>query len=312
MSVRDVLAALRLPSGDLGELPTSTKRFPDGAWYRVEIPSTEGPRCLEAVLAAAARLDVPVHRVSQGTGVALLTDAELEEMASLARRERVEVSLFARPNAGWGASASARAPAGGALAPAAWGMEQVVQQLEEIRRAAALGFRSVLIADLGVLRLFSALRDAGELPADMQAKLSVMLPAANAAAARVLEDLGASTINVPVDLTLAQLAAIRSAVDIPLDVYVESPDNLGGIVRMHEIAEIVRVASPVHVKFGLRNAPDLYPSGSHLEATAVALSAERVRRARLGLDLLRRAGGPWTTSELGAPGLAVPDAAAPA
>jgi hypothetical protein len=140
----------------------------------------------------------------------------------------------------------------------------------------------------------------------MQAKISVMLPAANAAAARVLEELGANTINVPVDLTLAQLAAIRAAVDVPLDVYVESPDNLGGIVRLHEIAEIVRVASPVHVKFGLRNAPDLYPSGSHLESTAVALSVERVRRARLGLDLLRRADGPWTTSERGAPGLAVP------
>jgi Peptidase family U32 len=306
MSVRDFLTAQGLPARDLGELPESAKRFPDGAWYRVEIPSTEGPRCLEAVLEEAARLDVRVHRVSQGSGVALLTDDELAAMASLAGRSRVEVSLFARPSAGWGASVSARAPAGGGLAAAAWGVEQVVAQLEEIRRAAALGFRSVLIADLGVLSLFSAMRAAGELPADMQAKLSVMLPAANAASARVLEDLGANTINVPVDLTLAQLAAIRAAVDIPLDVYVESPDNLGGIVRLHEIAEIVRVAAPVHVKFGLRNAPDLYPSGTHLEATAVALSRERVRRARLGLDLLRRAGVDYATSELGAPGLAIP------
>ena len=91
---------------------------------------------------------------------------------------------------------------------------------------------------------------------------------------------------MPVDLSVAQLAAIRAAIDVPLDVYIEAPDNLGGIVRMHEIAEIVRVASPVHVKFGLRNAPDLYPSGTHLEATAVALSRERVRRARIGLDRL--------------------------
>ncbi len=305
MNVRAWLAAQGLPSGDLGELPTSAKRFPDGAWYRVEIPSTEGPAAFSAVLDAAARFDVRVHRVSQGTGVALLTDAELEEMAALARGARVEVSLFARPNAGWGASASARSPAGGALAAAAWGVEQVVQQLEEIERAAAFGFRSVLIADIGVLRMFSLMRAAGALPADMQAKISVMLPAANAASARVLEELGASTINVPVDLSLAQLAAIRAAVDVPLDVYVESPDNLGGIVRLHEIAEIVRVAAPVHIKFGLRNAPDLYPSGSHLEATAVALSTERVRRARLGLDLLWRAGGEWTTSSLGAAGLAV-------
>ena len=286
MSVADVLAAHGLPAADLGEAPSSAKRFADGAAYRVEIPSTEGPRCFEAILEEAARLDVPIHRVSQGSGVELLADAELEEFAELGRSNGVEVSLFARPNAAWGRSASARSAAGGTLAAAAWGMDQVAQQLAEIRRAADFGFRSVLIADIGVLRVFSALRASGDLPPDMQAKVSVMLPAANPASAQVFEELGANTINVPVDLSVAQLAAIRAAIDVPLDVYVEAPDNLGGIVRMHEIAEIVRVASPVHVKFGLRNAPDLYPSGTHLEATAVALSRERVRRARIGLDRL--------------------------
>ncbi|MER3410908.1 MAG: hypothetical protein C4305_00225, partial [Thermoleophilia bacterium] len=97
----------------------------------------------------------------------------------------------------------------------------------DVCRAAAHGFRSVLVADLGVLYAFTALRQAGELPADMQAKVSVMLPAANPASARVLEQLGASTINLPADLSLAQVAAIRAAVDCPLDVYVEAPDNLG-------------------------------------------------------------------------------------
>jgi hypothetical protein len=143
----------------------------------------------------------------------------------------------------------------------------------------------------------------------MQAKISVMLPIANPATARVLEQLGASTLNVTPDLSLAQVAAIRAAVACPLDVYVEVPDNLGGFVRLHEIPELIRVAAPVYIKFGLRNAPDLYPSGSHLEATAIALTRERVRRARLGLDLLARSGYEPSTSELGAQGLAVPAAA---
>jgi hypothetical protein len=69
----------------------------------------------------------------------------------------------------------------------------------------------------------------------------------------------------------------------------------------------VRIAAPVYVKFGLRNAPDVYPSGSHLEATVVALSRERVRRARLGLELLEREYPEAVTSELGAAGLALPD-----
>jgi hypothetical protein len=288
----------------------SEKRFPDGAQYRVEIPSTEGPRCLAAVLEEAAALDVLVHRVSQGSGVFMLTDAELDAMAVLAAGERLEVSLFARPNAGWDTSAMARAPAGAVIAPAARGPEQVEQALDDVRRAAAHGFRSVLIADLGVLSTFSQLRAAGELPGDMQAKVSVMLPVANPATARVVAELGANTINVPTDLSLPQIAAIRAAVDVPLDVYVESPDTLGGFVRLHEIPELIRIAAPVYLKFGLRNAPDVYPSGTHLDTVTVALSRERVRRARLGLELLERSGFEAQTSERGASGLAVPVAAA--
>ncbi|HXY85062.1 MAG TPA: U32 family peptidase [Gaiellaceae bacterium] len=305
-SVRTSLELAGLPAKDLADLPDSRLRFPDGAQYRVEIPSTEGPACLTAVLAEAERLDVPVHRVSQGSGVFMLTDAELREMVTMAAASAVEVSLFARPAAAWGPSATAVAPAGGAVAATARGVEQLVGQLEDIERAAAFGVRSVLIADLGTLWMFARMRRDGTLPAEMQAKVSVMLPAANPASARVLSDLGASTINLPSDLTLSQIAAIRAAVEIPLDLYVEAPDNLGGFVRLHELPELIRVAAPVYLKFGLRNAPDIYPSGSHLEATAIALTRERVRRARLGVELLARSGMTFATSDPGAAGLAVP------
>jgi hypothetical protein len=303
---RAFLASIGLPPGDLHELPDSPQRFPDGAQYRSEIPSVEGPNCLEAVLEEAERLDVRIHRVSQGSGVFLQTDAELERLARMGAEARLEISLFARPNAAWHTSAMARAPAGAVVAASAHGQEQIVQGIEDIKRAAAYGIRSVLIADLGLLSVFGAMRAAGDLPEDMQAKISVMLPAANPAAARVLAELGASTLNLPTDLTLPQIAAIRAAVDLPLDLYVEAPDNVGGFVRLHEIPELIRIASPVYVKFGLRNAPDVYPAGTHLESTTVALSRERVRRARLGLELLERSGYEPVTSELGAPGLAVP------
>jgi Peptidase family U32 len=251
-----------------------------------------------------------VHRVSQGSGVFMLTDAELDEVVATAAGANVEVSLFARPNAGWDASAASLSPAGGALAAATRGQEQLVAVLEDVVRAAEHGVRSVLLADVGVLYVFSRLRAAGALPPEIQAKVSVALPVANAATAVVLAGLGASTLNLPPDLSLAQIAAIRAAVDLPIDFYVEAPDTLGGFVRLHEIPELIRVAAPVYVKFGLRNAPDIYPSGTHLEATAVALSRERVRRARLGLELLERSGYEPVRSELGAAGLAVPVAAA--
>lgn len=301
-----LLARLGLPASDAHGLPPSAGRFPDGAHYRVEIPSVEGPRVLETVLTEAKRYEVPVSRVSQGTGVALLTDGEISDMVSMAAEAGTELCLFARPCAAWDASATVRAEAGGGLAAATRGTDQLTAVLDEIRRAADLGVRSVLIGDLGVLSVFGQLRAAGDLPADMQAKISVMLAVANPATARVLVDLGANTMNLPTDLTAAQIGAIRAAVDIPLDVYIEAPDNLGGFLRQYELPRLVEIAAPLYVKFGLRNAPDIYPSGTHLESVAVSLAAERVRRARLALDLLARAGSTAVCSPPGATGLALP------
>jgi hypothetical protein len=303
----ELLARLGLPATDAWSLPVATTRFPDGAHFRVEIPSVEGPRVLETVLTEAKRYEVPVTRVSQGTGVGLLTDAEVSEMVAMAAEAQVELCLFVRPYAGWDASPMTLAEAGGGLASAARGVDQLRAVVDEIRRAADLGVRSVLIADIGALSVFGRLRALGELPADMQAKVSVMMSVANPATARVVVDLGAGTINVPTDLTLAQVAAIRSVIAaIPLDFYLEAPDNLGGFVRHYELPRLVEVAAPLYVKFGLRNAPDIYPSGSHLEATAVLLAAERVRRARLALDLLARSGSTAVCSSPGAAGLALP------
>jgi Peptidase family U32 len=307
LTAAEILSELGLPPADLHELPSSPFTFPDGAQYRIEIPSTEGPECLRAIFDEAQVLGVPIHRVSQGSGVFLHTDGELDAMAELAAAHHAEVSLFARPTAGWGPSAMTVAPAGAVAAGAVRGAGQLAAALEDVCRAAARGFRSVLISDIGLLAAFGQARSRGLLPADMQAKVSVMLPVANPAAARLVTELGAGTLNIPTDLTLDQIAAVRSVTDIPLDVYVEAPDNLGGFLRHHEIPELVRVAAPVYLKFGLRNAPDIYPSGSHLSATAIALSRERVRRARLGLDLLARSGVTAVTHPPSASaGLAIP------
>jgi hypothetical protein len=84
------------------------------------------------------------------------------------------------------------------------------------------------------------------------------------------------------------IAAIRAAVDVPLDIYIEGADDFGGPVRYHDIPEIVRVAAPVYLKFTMRNAPNTYPAGGHLASVVQALSAERIRRAEIGLALLAR------------------------
>jgi hypothetical protein len=303
---RNFLKTLGLPGADAHDLPTSDKRFPDGAQYRIEIPSTEGPNALAAIIEDADRYGTTIHRISQGSGMMLQTDEEVLQMNELARTRGMEISLFARPHAAWDVGAMSRASGGGSVAPRLHGQEQLVYAIEDVRRSCELGIRSVLVADDGLLWVLNEMRTAGELPRDLQFKISVMMGSANPASIKLLERSGADTVNIPTDLSLAQIAAIRQVVDLPLDIYVESPDDLGGFVRLYEIPEIVRVAAPVYIKFGLRNAPNIYPCGSHLEGTAIALSRERVRRAKLGLTILDRYYPDATTSSLGAEGLALP------
>ena len=278
---RNFLIKLGLPPGDLNELPTSNKRFPDGAQYRVEIPSVEGPRAMAAVLSEAEARKVRVHRISQGSGIMLLTDSEIREMVKLGVEANIEVSLFVGPRAAWETGSQILAVAGKNLGARHRGMEQVVYAIEDIKRANALGIRSVLIADEGLLWIANEMKKDGQLDKNFVFKISVQMGAANP-------------------------AAIRAAVDIPLDLYVEVPDNFGGFIRHYEIGEIVRVCAPVYVKFGLRNAPDVYPSGTHIENQVIGYAKERVRRAEIGMDHLRRYYPEATTSELGAAGLAIP------
>jgi len=304
---REFLERRGLPGRDPSECPSSTKRFPDGGQYRIEIPSTEGPRSLAAVLEEADKRKVPVHRVSQGSGIMLMTGDEISEMLAIGRGAGIEVNLFIGPRATFDTGAQVVAPAGKSLGLSLRGADQLVYAMEDAKRAARLGLRSVLVSDIGSLEIIANMRESGDLPAKMIIKTSVMMAPANPASARILELLGASTINVPSDLSIPQIAAIRAAIHAPIDFYVEAPDNIGGFIRYYEIAELIRVAAPIYLKFGLRNSPDVYPSGSHIENTVVALSRERVRRAAIACEMIVRycpeaAMSPLRAADLGIPG----------
>jgi hypothetical protein len=121
-----------------------------------------------------------------------------------------------------------------------------------------------------------------------------------------LEENGLDTINVASDISLPRLAAMRQVVSLPLDLYIEGPDGLGGFTRYYEVPEIIRIGAPVYLKFGLRNAPNIYPSGVHLETAAIATGRERVRRAAIGMELLARSGAKFAASPVGAEGLGIP------
>jgi hypothetical protein len=301
------LAKLKLPVEDNHALKPSSKRFRDGGQYRIEIPSVEGPRVFRAVLEEAKAYKVPIHRISQGSGVMLLTRDEIREMAHMGREEGIEVCLFVGPRATFDTGAMASSAAGKVIGLQHRGADQLVYAIEDVRRACDLGIRSILPADLGLIWVLHQMKQKGELPKNLVIKSSVTLPAANPATARLFEQCGVSTLNIPTDLSPAQMGAIRQAVDIPIDLYIEVPDNFGGFVRYYEMPKILQVAAPVYFKFGLRNAPDIYPSGLHLEDLAVKMGRERLHRARIALDLLEEYAPEFKMSPLGSKDLGIPD-----
>src|SRR5438270_8817245 len=166
-SSREFLERRGLPGSDFTACPTSIKRFPDGGQYRIEIPSTEGPRVLDAVLKEAEERHVPVHRVSQGSGIMLMTDSEISEMLDMGRQAGIEVNLFIGPRASFDIGAQAFSAAGKSLGLSLRGADQLVYALEDVRRALRLGIESVLVSDLGLLAVIGRMKKAGELPANL-------------------------------------------------------------------------------------------------------------------------------------------------
>ena len=46
------------------------------------------------------------------------------------------------------------------------------------------------------------------------------------------------------------LAAMRQAIDIPIDIHTENPASTGGFIRHYEVPEMIRVAAPIYLKTG--------------------------------------------------------------
>ncbi len=225
-------------------------------------------------------------------------------MAQLGADAGLEVSLFIGPREEWGTYAMSRAADGGAVAGGVRGLRQLTYAVEDVLRAAECGIRGFLVADLGLLVTLVKAQADGEIPADVVWKVSVMLAPSNPATLAVLAELGADTVNLPTDLSLDELAHMRAVCDLPLDLYVEAPDALGGIVRGEQLADLAVTTSPLYAKFGLRNSRPLYPSGGHIEADAIAIAREKVRRAQIALEwAARRDGEPVIQSLPGAEGL---------
>lgn len=249
-STRDFLASLNLPSQDSFDLPTSGKTFPDGCHYRLEVPTVNSTEALKALLATAEGEGVLINRVDETYGAFRHTTRELKEYVAICKGKGVELNLSVGPRATYDTSATRLSAQGVRISYRLRGMEQVVRAVEDVLRIAELGGRGVLVYDEGLLWVLDEMRSAGKLPKNMHFKISAHCGHGNPASFKVLEKLGADSINPVRDLSLPMIAALRAAVDVPLDVHTDNPPGSGGFIRFYEAPEMVRVGSPIHLKSG--------------------------------------------------------------
>ncbi|MDR0853901.1 MAG: peptidase [Clostridiales Family XIII bacterium] len=244
------LDKIGLPAGDLYDLPSSEKRFSDGAQYRFEVPGIQGPGTMKTLLEALDEYEIAIHRVTQTKGIMTLTDDEIAGMVSLADEYTVDLVLAIGPRAVYDTSASVHTPEGQRMGYRLRGQDQIVRAIEDVKRAAKLGCRSFLVYDEGCLWVLNEARKLGEIPVDCKFKISAHAGHGNPCSARLLENIGANSVNPVRDIQLQMLAAMRSAIQIPIDIHTENPASSGGFIRHYEVPEMIRVASPVYLKTG--------------------------------------------------------------
>ena len=247
---RAYVKTLGLPDGDLYNLPTSEARFPDGAAYRIEVPTVNTAEAAAALLESSDKAGIAINRVTETYGMFRHTRDELKEYCRLCHDYGAELMLSVGPRATYDTGATVLSPQGVRISYRLRGMEQVLRAVEDIKRGIDLGCRGFLIYDEGFLWLVGQMRKDGELPSDIIFKTSAHLGHCNPASVKLLESLGADSINPVRDLQLPMIAALRAAITTPLDVHTDNPPGSGGFIRVYEAPEIVRVAAPVHCKTG--------------------------------------------------------------
>jgi hypothetical protein len=249
---RAYLAEKGFPDHDLNELPESKLRFPDGAQYRLEVPTVNSSATMMAILETSEKNGVVINRIDETRGIMVHTDEELKEYIQLAKDHKIELNLSVGPRAQYDLSPqrATGTPESGRIGYRLRGMEQVVRAVEDVKRAIELGCRGILVYDEGLLWLLNEMRKDGKIPRDMSFKLSAHCGHGNPVSFKVLEMLGANSINPIRDLTLPMIAALRQSVKVPIDIHVDNPASTGGMIRTYEAPDMVRIGAPIHLKTG--------------------------------------------------------------
>jgi hypothetical protein len=247
---RTYLKKLGLPGSDLWDLPTSGATFPDGAHYRIEVPTINTAEAAAALVERAEELGIQINRITETFGMFRHTRDEIKDYVAIAKGHGAELIMATGPRATYDTSATVLSSQGVRIGYRLRGVEQLVRAIEDIKRGVELGVRGFLIYDEGMLWVVTQMRKDGELPDDVIFKVSAHCGHCNPASFKLFSDMGADSINPVRDMQLPMIAALRAAVPTPIDCHTDNPPASGGFIRTYEAPEIARLASPVHLKTG--------------------------------------------------------------
>jgi hypothetical protein len=307
-TIRDFMEKESIPGRDAHDLPTSTKEFPDGANFRIEIAGVERASTMEAMIKEADRRSVTIHRAIAAVGGSTYCDfEELKDMAAMANEAKIEIIMTVGHRKGWDVGSKEISTSEGAMqAFRLRGSDNISYHIADIMRNIEAGFRGFLVYDEGVLYILNKMRAEGVIPKETIFKFSVFGGYCSAAGAKVIESMGVNSLNPISDVSLPILGAIRKTVDIPLDVYMIIVDSFGGMFRAYEGPEIARIASPCYFKFEPGTSEgDIYKPWID-EGFHENLIRQKVKIAQIVLEIMNRHAPELKTSAKGPSDLVLP------
>jgi hypothetical protein len=291
----------KIPSRDLWELPTSTKTFPDGGNWRIEISGIERPSTMEALIDEAHKRNVPIHRaIITVSGSSLCDFEELRAMVRMGHEEQIEVIATLGPRKSWDVGARAAGFEEGAMVGMRLrGSDAICHWVMDLMRNIDAGLRGFLVLDEGVLYIVNRMREENFIPKDIIFKWSAFGGYCSPAGFKVVEKLGANSANPTSDVSLPILAAMRQAVDIPIDIYMFITDAEGGMCRLYEAPEIARVASPCYFKIEPGTSQkDIYKPWVDEKWHAMFVR-EKVKEAEIFMEIMKKHAPKLKLSEKG-------------
>ena len=300
--IRDFMEQQGIPGRDGYDLAASGKAFADGANFRIEIAGVERATTMAAMIKEAERRNIVIHRAIAAVGGSTYCDAaELRDMAQMAKDAHIEVIMTVGHRKGWDTGAKEMATSEGQMQGFRLrGSDNISFHIADIMRNIDAGFRGFLVYDEGVLFILNKMREQGLIPKETIFKFSVFGGYCSAAGAKVIESMGANSLNPISDVSRPILSSIRKAVDIPLDIYTIIVNSFGGNFRGYECPEIAKVSSPCYFKFEPGTAEgDIYMPWITEEWHAGFIK-EKVKIASIVMELMERHAPEMKTSPKGA------------